>query len=450
MSAFRGRWWRGFAVFLAVFFTLNAVQQAQALRMPFPGKVNNLMVRVVQQRAARMGLNAADPRIAATVAGMGSAATDLAVSVAIGAVAGTPIGWAGIFLGAIAVAGVTYYMARGNEVSVQKNADGTISPLTGLNGGTTLFTGQQAYWDSATDCWGSSAEGAAMCFLQKFWAGNDAKLKTCNDNGSLTVQCTYTLGNNTNTVGINKRTYNGPVCASGVSSNGACRDAPVVEPTKVHPLLVADGLLDSDTTKPVSPSMMADTANRLWQDATTKPGYAGLPYSMTDPVTAEEVDKIRQTVPDAWPSVGDLTAPVAPGATVGVGTMPQVPLPANKPGVPTTAPEYTYPPQTGTNPNAETGTKLDLGPDPGTPAPSTGETATATSILDPIFNYVPQFVTAGLNVPNGQCPRPEMVIYNKTYTIQSHCDLVEQNRALLSACMLFVWAFGACLIVLRA
>jgi hypothetical protein len=448
MRFVRSRWMMFFAAFLA----LQAWHQAQAFRAPFPGKVNNALVRVVQQRATRMGLASADPRIAATVAGFGAAATDLAVSAGLALAVGTPIGWGGIILSGILGAGI-YCYNNGCSLSFEKDASGMIIGKGAAQ--PALRPGSQAWYNAGSNCFGSSIDAVAACHASTIVpiTGWGAYTKTsCSTSAPIT--CTFTSkptdktkSDYTRVASFSLASYANEVCNGGAWKNGKCFDAATAAPS-VAPQEFVENVPQEDLDKPASPDLMARVANRLWRDAANKPGYAGLPYTMADPVTSAEMDKLRQEHPETWPDLSDMTAPAGSGVVAGANPMPQIPLPAN--GTKTeTDTGYVPAPQTGTNPSTEP--LSNLGSDPGTAAPdATAQTPTASSILDPIFDFVPSVMTPDLHIGAGECPRPTAVIFAKTYTVESHCALVESYRAMISATMLAVWALAACLIVLRA
>lgn len=463
------RFRRALLAFVLTFFTVHALQPAEAYRLPFPGKVNNLMMTVVKSRAARMGLAETDPRIAATVAGMGSAATDIAIGGAAALAFGTPIGWGGILLGAVVVAGITY-LSLNNETKVTKTDSGVYMDLSTLN---QAPTGK--VWSASNACYGRTMEQAAACSLAVLsqtekagiQGGNSPyykpwQLQSCALRSGSTTSGTCPSARPampelslaaetgaTSTSLINMSSI--PTCASGMWRNtSTCfDDKSAYKPgygTPVNPYVFPDYLPQEELDKPASPDLMAKVANRLWQDGANKTGYAGIPYSMTDPITATDMDTIRQANPDAWPDVADLTAPVASGATAGANPFPNVPIPATGTGTVTD-------PGTGTNPgtNPGTGTQVDLGPNPGTPAPDVGtDTPTASSIVDPLFDWFPSISGMSLSIPAGECPTDQLDMWGQHLVLDQHCAFIERYRAIIAAAMLAVWTMAAATVLLRA
>lgn len=465
------RFRRALLAFVLTFFTVHALQPAEAYRLPFPGKVNNLMMTVVKSRAARMGLAETDPRIAATVAGMGSAATDLAIGGAAALVFGTPIGWGGLILSAVVVAGITY-MSLNNDTKVTKDSNGYVQmDASSLNNAPAGKT-----WSAGNSCYGTSMENAGACYLawlsktekagiqggnSPYYKGWSLESCTLNSGSTTSGKCTssrpampeLSLAAQTGSVSMSIITTpsTAPVCASGMFRNTSgytCfDDKSAFKPgigTPVNPYEFPDYLPQTELDKPASPDLMAKVANRLWQDGANKTGYAGIPYSMTDPITATDMDTIRQANPDAWPDVADLTAPVASGATAGANPFPNVPIPATG---------SVTDPGTGTDPgtNPGTGTQVDLGPNPGTPAPNVGtDTPTASSIVDPLFDWFPSISGMSLSVPSGECPTDTLDMWGQHLELNQHCAFFEQYRAIIAAAMLAVWTMAAATVLLRA
>jgi hypothetical protein len=466
------RFRRALLAFVLTFFTVHALQPAEAYRLPFPGKVNNLMMTVVKSRAARMGLSETDPRIAATVAGMGSAATDIAVGAAAGLVFGTPIGWGGVLLGAVVVAGITY-LSLSNQTKVNVTNSGVYMDMSSLNAAPA-----GKVWSAGNSCYGTTLENAGACYLAwlsqtekagiqggnsphyKGWQLEGCSLRsgsttsgTCTSSRPAMPELSLAAQTGSLSASIITMPSTAPVCASGMFRSNAgytCYDdKSAFKPgygTPVNPYIFPDYLPQEELDKPASPDLMAKVANRLWQDGANKTGYAGIPYSMTDPITATDMDTIRQANPDAWPDVADLTAPVASGATGGANPFPNVPIPAT--GTVTDPDTGTDP---GTNPGTQPGTSIDLGPNPNTPAPEVGtDTPTASSIVDPLFDWFPSISGMSLSVPAGECPTDQLDMWGQHLVLDQHCAFIERYRALIAAAMLAVWTMAAATVLLRA
>lgn len=453
------------ALFLSVLTQLGAPARAFA---PFPGAMNNLMTETMTARGLRMGFVATDPRILETVAGMGRAAATIGTEAAVGITAGTAMTWGAVILGAVVVGAGVWYLASDHKYGVTCNSitDCALALLTG-SGQKTLAPGG-AYWSTA-----AVFNTTVQCSDPSGCASYVMSLKTNKD-------YTYTLGaatvsnagnvynyawtstqkssgmvTNQNPITVTKAagTYTGPECASGVrtktgsdATTDKCFDV-VAAAIKNNAYTLPDSIPGSELGKPADPATMAQVANKLWQKAANTTGYAGIPYSTTDPITAADMTKLQQTRPDLWPTVGDLTAPIAEGAVSGT-PITSIPMPAN--GTKTaTDPGYVAEPAKGTNPSTQPLTNL--GTDPGTPAPDVGtDTPTAQSIVDPLFDWFPSISGMSLSVPGGSCPTDTLDIWGQHLVLDQHCAFFERYASIIAAAMLAVWTMAAAVVLLRA
>ena len=205
-----------------------------------------------------------------------------------------------------------------------------------------------------------------------------------------------------------------------------------------------DALTAQEKAKPLNPAVVAGLVNKGWQQAAAQPGYQGLPYPYSNPVTTAEVDTWMKSNPDAWPTVGDFVSPnqsLTPvsGQSQPTGTvLPQNPSMITNPTA-----------NTGSGGTGTTSTKVDLGPDPNIGAPSLEEIPSALKIVQPILNLAPSLKNFQANTPSGTCPRPAIDLYGH-HVLSAHCDLIDGNKAVIQAAMLFAWALIALFIILSA
>jgi hypothetical protein len=235
-------------------------------------------------------------------------------------------------------------------------------------------------------------------------------------------------------------------CVAGTYySGGACvgysyglQNAPTYTPTpKTVEELVPD-IPPTKLTQPLPDQAIADLTNQWW-DAASAADPNALPRAQTDPVTPADVASWRTANPAQSPKVQDWFSPAVPNTTSA-----QVPLPQ-----PATAPT----PSPNPTPNPQTpgqGTQVDLGPDPNTPPPSLEATPTIQSIVGPITSLMPDLRNFNVADQAGTCPQSSFTVFNRTHTLSSHCDLINNNRAVIEAAMLAVWTICAMFIVLRA
>lgn len=68
---------------------------------------------------------------------------------------------------------------------------------------------------------------------------------------------------------------------------------------------------------------------------------------------------------------------------------------------------------------------------------------TAREILDPFNKFFPTLKNFKLKTQSATCPTWSFNIWNKTFTIESHCPLLEQQRQLIQLIFSIVWGFIA-------
>jgi hypothetical protein len=220
-------------------------------------------------------------------------------------------------------------------------------------------------------------------------------------------------------------------------------------------------LSDAAKKAQVDPGTLAQMVNMTWQRASMQPGYQGLPYTISTPVTSADVQPWIQANPSAAPTLDDLfrpatdagssTVPISPTASPSTSTGSN---PGTNPGGNTgTSPSTDPSTDTSANPCATPHTcvmDVDVRGDPSTPAPTLENTPTIDMILGPIFNLFPDL--KGWTVPahSGSCPTPSVDLFGHTYTMTSHCDLAEKYRPEITTTMTAIFALAALLIVLGA
>ena len=203
---------------------------------------------------------------------------------------------------------------------------------------------------------------------------------------------------------------------------------PSYKPEPLSPEQAIEAVPEPVTDAQLSPEMLAAIANATWK---AQQGQNAVPWSPSDPITSADVAEWLAANPTARPTIGDLFSPVAQ-----VGDQ-AVPMPL--PGALVTP-----------TPTPGEGERIDLGDDPNTPPPTLEDTPTAQMILDPILNLMPDLRSFSVPAHASECPRPQFEIFGTVHRWEVHCDLMEQNRALLETAMLLVWSLCAVFIVLRA
>lgn len=438
--------------------------EAFAAAVPaYSGKMNNAVGGLISQKVGKWGFAANDPRFGATMTGVSTAATTVAVGIATGAVA--TVGWPALLIGAgvsaLAAGAVSLgqdalinwlWPDSGNPGKVQLGGSGMSSLPVYSNG---VTAGQYA-WQVQGGYWGSPQEALSYVFATSIAQYSQATFYnvTWVQNSPLMWTASYKwknpqLGFNTEQSGTktaNRISYSGITCPGGTGfvSGSTCTDAGLALPGnglggsvytsawKLPADAVAD-LPQSYTTQPVSDAMLAQAANAAWkQMGSTTPN--ALPWSATDPITPADVASWKAANPNSVPTVNDFIGPVAPTSSTTV--------PISDPA--TTTNTSTAPSTSGT------GTTVDLGPNPNTPAPTLETTPTASAIMSPILNLMPDLKSFVVPGHTSTCATGGFDWNGHHYSIDAQCTLIEQNRSLIEGAMLLVWAIAAIFIVLRA
>jgi hypothetical protein len=462
----RGRRYQRFVgITLTVWALLLAnFAHAQAVTA-YTGKMNNAVGGIVQAKLAKWGFAANDPRISATFEGLGAGLTTVALGVATGTVA--TVGWPALLVGAgiAAVVSGGVSLAVGGLYKWLFNSDGTISSqgASSIQYDTPVPPAAMSlggpYWSAGSYSAGDYFTAASAHLLKcpgPYCSDeyNVYKLQGCSASAT-TASCQMVLthphlsscGNACNSyfevrdVAYFVASGAPGTCPAGSAFYGSgclnvdlpMTSTPGAEVSNVPPSLAAENIPPAEISKPVSNEMLAAAANAAWRASAST---GGIPWTALDPITPQDVADWAVANPSAVPTVGDLTAPVTNGSSVGVGSGS---LPSSSPN-PSTGPVAT--------PGA--GVQVDLGPNPNTPAPTLDATPTAQQILGPLLNLMPDLRNFTVPAHSATCPKPSFVAFDRTYTVQSHCDLIENLRAVIEAAMLLVWSIAAVFIVLRA
>ncbi|WP_373989981.1 hypothetical protein [Duganella sp. BuS-21] len=413
-------------------FAIVVQVNAQSL----PARIGQQIAAVVKNKVGLRGFAANDPRYGATVAAVGTAVVEIGTAVA---VAGTAPAW-GTVLASAAIAGAVGYglQALSNWLF---NKDGTVTiPASGsappVAGAGNCFRNAQggACYNSVSDVL-TGGSGAPAGYTNQYGTYtfslgfvtceplpglcqmpiNGLVARADNSSGSfiLTTKSAYVIV----VQGVGLPLVNADVMAGST-------------PAQTVPVAQALGMIsDSDKAKPLPDQVIADLADAAWRQAASQPGYAGVPYSLTDPVTQADVGAARAanpSVPQA--TVGDLAEPVSSSNPLGQSA-------------PSTSPS--------TNP-ASSSPQVNLGDDPGIGFPTLEATPTAQQIIDPLAGLAPSLKNWAVPAHVAECPRPAFDLFNKHIVMDQQCALFDANRATLYNAMLVVWALIALFIVLSA
>ncbi|MFM0318158.1 hypothetical protein PQR36_25005 [Paraburkholderia nemoris] len=236
---------------------------------------------------------------------------------------------------------------------------------------------------------------------------------------------------------------------SGLVIDPSFIPAPPGPPEKIYPAMpaaLANSQLDAAT--------LANLTNATWSQAASQPGYQGVPYSVTQPITAADVAPWAQTNPQSVPNIGDLFRPAADPGVSTVTISPTVqPGDASAPS-PGSSPSAT--PGNDVNvvntPNVNVVNKVsvDLGADPGVQSPTLEATPTISMILSPLLNLLPDLKSWAVPAHGASCPEPSFTVLGHSYTMTAQCDLAEANRTAVYSAFAAMFTLAALFIVLRA
>lgn len=437
--------WRRFNTWFAVICLtcFIGVQTANAAAVrAYSGKVNTATSGIIQHKLNKYGFAANDPRFGATISAASAGLTSVAggaAAVAVGAAT-----WPAVLVGAgiAAVVGGAIYLGQDLLVDWLWGEDGTVT-LSGQGMGSAdpstlpLMPGTYpevlAYgvgdWyflvgsgsSAGSVRWFRNAEcpGTTSSLCSKHRDTNFQELSSAPTGGVPYWSNRYRAkvgGAETYTVVFEFVNSPEPVAPPGYT------------PTPLTVEQAIEAVPAAAVDKELSPEMLAAIANATWK---AQQGQNAVPWPASDPITAADVAEWLAANPTARPTVGDLFSPVS---QVGDQAVP-MPLPGTS-VTPTPTPGE--------------GDQIDLGDDPNTPPPTLEATPTAQMILDPILNLMPDLRTFSVPAHASECPRPEFEIFGTVHRWEVHCDLMEQNRALLEMAMLLVWSLCAVFIVLRA
>ena len=249
--------------------------------------------------------------------------------------------------------------------------------------------------------------------------------------------------------------------SDGSKLTGSCPAGHYLDGTSCYPLAlssspisenmsISDAVADIPAERlndPLNPQIIAGLTNDLWQDAASQPGYDGLPFSPANAVLPQDIVSINDLAPSI-PTVNDFVRPLElPTVNTPVNVNPAIATP----GV---IGDSAVSPSVGngsnlTNPGASNPI-INLGDDPNIGAPTLEQTPTASMIIEPLQSLFPDLKSYNASIPSGECPRPSFELFERSYVVSSHCDLLDDNAGVIQAAMLVAFGILSLLIVLRA
>lgn len=416
---------RKLIVFFLVFsFSLFANSQA------LPSRIGAEVSAVVKTKVASRGFAVNDPRFGATVTAVGGAIVQIATGVVI---TGTAPAW-GTVLATVVVAGAVGYAVQA-LANWMFNPDGTVThtPPTGP-----IFVpgqGQQWVWNESVNkgfpLLDDGKQGlGSMEFCQSRFKGDP----------QWTVLSSSGFACFTKFTGPPWGDPNAPATRWSIYSLGAVGTKPDPtyqppgsgdEPSTKPASEALQALSPDEKAKPLPAKVIADLANAAFKQAASQPGYAGVPYSMSDPITESDVLAFRAANPSfQTATVGDLAANIPLSDPLGqVSSNPSTGSPVNP---------------------AASSPLTNLGSDPGIGSPNLESTPTGIQILQPLSGLMPDLRNFQVPAHQALCPKPTFEILGKSIVMDGQCTILEGVRGELYNAMVLVFLLIALFIVLSA
>lgn len=414
---------RLFLVFLCFWLSIGQAH-AQAAAV---SRIGSEVAAVIKSKIAKRGFASNDPRFNAAVGAVGAAVVQIGTTVV---VAGTAPAWGSVLATAVIAGAVGYGLDA--LVGWVFNSDGTatFTPPSGP----VFVPGPGQQWvyfskNGTTSGYPLDSNNGSFAACSAYWK-SDFYNVVSSSNFACYLELTPEMGG-------------GPVANPQWMSNwgwvtstpdpnyvppGAGTSAPITKPAAE----ALANLSDAEKAKPLDAKVVADIANAAWEQAASQPGYSGVPYSMSDPVTAADVATARAENP--WmpvSTVGDLVNPISPTNPLG-----QAVAPVGNVGA-------------GTNPAADQPLQ-NLGVDPGIGAPILEATPTGAQVVAPLANLMPDLRNFQVPPHAASCPRPTFDLFGKQIVMDSQCSLFENVRGELYNAMLVTFLIIALFIILSA
>lgn len=421
---------------LLLFLMFTMVVNASAQALPV-SRIGAEVAAVVKSKIASRGFAANDPRFGGTVSAVGSVVIQLATAVVVG---GTAPAWGSLLATALIAGAVGYgIQALANWLF---NSDGTVTYTPPSTGGApqpnqrwvwiTFHSGEVKGYPlvdpdmNTPGAFGSAevchaffdSQVAFYVFYGVSQYGCWVKLgQVWGDRAGETVHWTFS----------SMMAYVSSDPDPNYKPPGSGSTQPVTKPAAE----ALQALSEAEKAKPLPAKVIADLADAAFRQAASQPGYDGVPYALSDPITEADVAAFRAANPTfEVATIGDLAAPISGSDPLGQG--------ANAPS-------------TGTPVNpAASSPLLNLGSDPGIGTPNLEATPTGMQILQPLRQLMPDL--RNFQVPSHQavCPKPTFELFGKAVVMDGQCTILEGVRGELYNAMVLAFVLVALLIVLSA
>lgn len=488
----------GFVVFSALFVPVIAYSQAAQLAKPFTGVVNIAVARALKQKMLAAGATAekitattsaasnviqlavVGGTVATTVAAVGTAPVWLSVAMGLGALyeiydftmgskdfrvapaqtqvvvtSGTqkialppptpipvnqPLSIPPLLPADYADPGIGVAVKYPNNFPICATTSTTTQTSTG--GGTTTSTVKNICGASVADIESQAQQWMIRDHVTRWTASGYVTFSGLNQTaftGPTKTSCTLSpLICPEGVIYANTRSFTGTVTNSSgtvqpvnaLVSFSIFNNPVYTDPNRSYTLNdAASKLQDEDLNSRADPAVLAAIANKIWQQAAQQPGYQGAPYDALNPITEQNILDDIAAGRYPHPTNRDLMALPSPD----LATAPQLD-PNASPVVAADAAAVT----------------VDLGANPGVVEPALEDSPTGLSIVSGVMNLLPSL--SAFQVPGhlSVCSAPTFEFFNSSYSMQSMCDLLEQQRVLLSTIFGALWGIFALTIVLKA
>lgn len=466
----------GVLLFGILFTAPHDVVYARALAAGGGPSVGEVIAEIAAKKIADLGFTSAEQSvIAATYAAMSNVAEAAGASAwlgVLGKVAGplgfllepTPLGkdtltaWQLNHDGTVSVSHVTPGTSGG----------GSASPFSPLQSGAPYFCviGGQG---SCAAFYGSSAEALLQESMQQQSDNpvvDGVSSNGCDVDSNGSGSCSYTVVSRfTPAAGTVQTLKVGRIsdgngfpfgsCDSGmyVDGGGGCVAYEVTKslpPVDESVSSAISAIPSSDLDASLSPDIVAALADALWQQASAQPGYSGIPYPASNPITSADAGAVQSASPSGWPGVGSVASPAT--APSGASSPFQIPSPSasTDPGT-----------GTGTDPGTGSGTDPGTGGDSGSPPSDTPDLCqldpsiiacqqpgSATAPTLPSSGATVSVTPVTVGASNGVCPSPVNVSVlgiDLSFSYQPECDFMSRVRPfILATCgIIAALVFGA-------
>ncbi len=405
---------RFFVLLLA--FSLCSGANAQAL----PSRIGAEVLAVIKAKVGARGFAANDPRFGGTLAAASTAVFEIATAVV---VAGTAPAW-GSVLATAAIAGAVGYgiQALANWIF---NPDGTVTHTPASTPFVPDPNGSWAWLPDGSQGWPIDSTGGSMGFCTAFYKGDT--IHTVVSSSGFACNITSQFAGQSGAFSFIGLAFIRTVADPNYQPPGSGSTTPVTQPAAV----ALQSLSDAEKAEPLPNKVIADIADAAFRKAASDPGYSGVPYSMSDPITEADVAAFVQANPSfAVATVGDLAQTVSASDPIGAsGAAPVSGMPTNP---------------------AASAPLVNLGSDPGIGSPSLEATPTGAQILQPLTQLMPDLKNFQVPAHQAVCPKPSFDLFGKTVVMDGQCTLFEGIRGDLYNAMVLAFLLVALFIVLSA